>query len=79
MTESLKIHLEEQQQVRQIAVYFFSILFLVPKLYSKVISKASSITAKKYKERYQNQSKLIKFVTSCDGHVDWIKNSADKN
>ena len=38
-----------------------------------MVQRGLSITSKSGRESYQNQSKLIKFVTSCYGHVDGIK------
>ena len=40
--------------------------------------KTFSIESKSGKEGRKNQSKSIKFVTSCDGHVDGVKSRYTK-
>ena len=59
---------ERAAKIRKIAVYRFLISLLVPKGLSK-----SSFRSKSGQKFCRNQSKSIKFVTSCAGHVDGIK------
>ena len=61
---------ERATKIRKIAVYHFLISLLAP------VNglKKSSFRSKSSQKRRQNQSKSIKFVTSCAGHVDGFKN-----
>ena len=62
---------ERAAKVRKITVYCFLIPFQFQS-YSDL--NKSSITGKDGGESCHNQSKSIKFVMSCDGHVDVLKN-----
>ena len=61
---------ESLSNVRKIAVYRFLISFLVPELLRfKDLKNYRKDGTKKMPGLEQNQSKLIKSVTSCDGHL----------
>ena len=55
-------------KIRKIAVYRFLISLLVPDW-----SYKSSFRSKSERKNCRNQSKSIKFVTSCTGHVHGMK------
>ena len=61
---------ERAAEIRKIAVYRFLISLLVPELQR---FKKSSFRSKSGQNFCRNQSKSIKFVTSCAGSVDGIK------
>ena len=58
---------ERAAEIRKIAVYRFLISFLVPELEQFKDEQFQTKTWSK------TLSKSIKFVTSCAGHVDWMK------
>ena len=60
---------ESLLKVRKIAVYRFLISFLVPELLRSEDFENYGKMVKKMRGLEQNQSKLIKSVTSCDGHM----------
>ena len=60
---------ESSLKVRKIAVYCFLIPFLVPELLKFKDLKNHPEMVRKMRGLGQNQSKLIKSVTSCDGHL----------
>ena len=54
----------------KVQIYCFLIPFLLPELYR---FKMSNFKCKSARKICRNQSKSIKFVTSCAGHVDGTK------
>ena len=59
---------EREAKIRKIIVYCFLISLPAPEFYC---FKEEKFQSRKW---LKNLSKLIKFVTSCAGHVDGIKN-----
>ena len=60
---------ESPLKIRKIAVYRFLISFLVPELsWSKYLENDQK-NGRKNARSWIHQSKLIKSVTSCDGHL----------
>ena len=68
---------ERAAKIRKIAVYRFLISLLVPKAIT--VLKMSSFRSKSGQKLCRNQSKSIKFVTSCAGHVDGMKKCVDNS
>ena len=60
---------ESSLKVRKIAVYRFVIPFLVPDLSKFKHLENDPKIGRKNARSWINQSKLIKPLTSCDGHV----------
>ena len=60
---------ESPLKVRKIAVYRFLISFLVLELLRSKDLKTTEKMARKMRGLEYNQSKLIKSVMSCDGHL----------
>ena len=61
---------ERSAKIRKIAVYRSLISFLVPELQR---FREEYFQSKSSCKSCRNQSKSIKFVTSCAGHVDVMK------